>query len=93
MVCRQLGFDGVEFAYISSAFGNVPDDFSYDDVACTGSESTLDECNYSMYDNCGPTEGAGVRCSSSETTTAGPTESTSAGPSDHYGTTAYLSNP
>ena len=34
-----------------------------DDVYCRGSENTLWDCNYTSYDDCGTTEGAGVVCS------------------------------
>ena len=41
----------------------MPDDFIMDDVNCGGSKNTLLDCDYTKYDNCGPTEGAGVVCS------------------------------
>ena len=61
----MLGFtDGR--ATIESKFGSVPDDFSMDDVSCSGSERDIKECNYSPVDNCGASEGAGVICSNGE---------------------------
>ena len=92
VVCRQLGFAGVDVFYTNSHFGEVPDDFSYDDVECSGSERTLDDCYSNFPDNCGYQEGAGVRCLESETTTSEPTASTSQGPSDHYGTRTLLNS-
>ena len=49
--------------FLDSEFGDVPDNFQMDDVDCGGSENTLWDCHYTKYDNCGPTEGAGVVCS------------------------------
>ena len=48
---------------LDSAFGDVPSNFQMDDVDCTGYESSLWDCQYTQYDNCGSTEGAGVVCS------------------------------
>ena len=62
VVCRQLGFSsGTATTY--SYFGPVPDQFAMDDVICSGYEATIQECEYSTSDNCGPGEGAGVICS------------------------------
>ncbi len=66
----------------------MPGDFSYDDVECLGSESTLDECSHGDTENCQPEEGAGVRCTTGTTgapTTATTTVETTTGSSDHYG--------
>jgi hypothetical protein len=41
VVCRQLGFAAVDRFTTDSAFGNVPEDFSYDETYCYGSEDTL----------------------------------------------------
>jgi len=63
VVCASLGFDRAQSeATTNSFFGNVPSDFSLDDVACTGSETGIEECTSITNENCGPTEGAGVRC-------------------------------
>ena len=42
-----------------------------DDVVCSGSEDYLQDCTYSLSDNCGSYDGAGVLCytSCSATTT------------------------
>ena len=62
MVCRQLGFSGAASATIDSHFGNVPTDFAYDNVNCSGNEDALDECTHLDSENCDLTEGAGVIC-------------------------------
>ena len=41
----------------------MPDNFIMDDVNCDGTENTLLDCDYNRYDDCSPTEGAGVVCS------------------------------
>ena len=41
----------------------MSDNFIMDSVNCGGSENTLWDCHHDKYDNCGPTEGAGVACS------------------------------
>ena len=43
-------------------FGSVSSLFIMDDVQCTGSESDISQCPYNPNDDCGSTEGAGVRC-------------------------------
>ena len=50
------------FATKDSKYGRVPSDFIMDNVACTGSEETLFECDYSPTDDCSASEGAGVAC-------------------------------
>ena len=49
--------------FLDSEFGKVSDNFIMDSVNCGGSENTLWDCHHDKYDNCGPTEGAGVACS------------------------------
>merc|ERR1711892_1643903 len=62
VVCRQLGFSSGTATH-GTYFGPVPDQFAMDDVICSGYEATIQECEYSTSDNCGPGEGAGVICS------------------------------
>ncbi len=62
VVCKQLGYSGAIAHFSSSSLGSVYAGFSYDDVKCTGTERTLDECVHSNVHNCGPNEGAGVEC-------------------------------
>merc|ERR1719348_2978139 len=61
VVCNQLGFNGGT-ATRGSTFGDVPTDFAMDNVACQGSEETIQECDYNMIDDCNIGEGAGVYC-------------------------------
>ena len=58
---RQLGFD-YGSSQGNSHWGEVPDDFSMDELRCDGSEQYLQECPYDSQDNCSPGEGAGVWC-------------------------------
>ena len=68
IVCYQLGYNsGAVSAKTNSFFGQVPDDFSYNAVACSGAENSLDECSHYNHENCGPTEGAGVICNTTKT--------------------------
>ena len=67
VVCRQLGFDGASKVHNNSHFGLVSDNFSYDDIRCTGDEATLDDCNHNQNaEDCAYSEGAGVECTSSD---------------------------
>ena len=50
-------------ATMSSKYGSVPTNFILDDVACSGSETSLFSCSYTSSHNCGAGEGAGVICS------------------------------
>ena len=44
-------------------FGSVSPDFIMDDVQCTGHEANIFQCSRRLEGhNCGPSEGAGVRC-------------------------------
>ena len=56
----------------------MPTDFSYDDVACSGIESTLNDCNHDNIENCDGSEGAGVRCKAPGVTTTTRTTTTTA---------------
>ena len=63
IVWYELGFNhGAVSIKLESYLGPVPSDFSYDDVKCTGQETTLNECNHVNADNCDPREGFGVIC-------------------------------
>ena len=64
VVCRELGFsEGT--AYSNAHFGPGSGPIWLDDVACDGSEPTLDSCTHVGYGNhnCGHNEDAGVSCS------------------------------
>jgi hypothetical protein len=67
--CRQmgneLGYSVVSGTMVSS--GSTPDGSGtiwLDDLACSGSEATLDACSHNGWDshNCGHSEDVGVRC-------------------------------
>ncbi len=64
MVCKQLGFSHAKSIHIESHFGPVTTQYSFQDLACNGDESTLDQCSISGSSRCyGTREGAGVTCS------------------------------
>ena len=60
----MLGYDPINsFATNRSTFGSVSPDFIMDDVQCTGHEANIFQCSRRLEGhNCGPSEGAGVRC-------------------------------
>lgn len=63
VVCRQLGYvtEGA-MARTSAFFGQGTGPITFDDVACTGSESFLDNCTRGVSHNCLHSEDAGVVC-------------------------------
>ena len=67
VVCKQLGFsEGATSVKCCSFYGAVPVTFSYDEVGCVGTETTLDACPHLNTHDCGANEGAGVVCNSGE---------------------------
>ncbi|XP_029998130.1 deleted in malignant brain tumors 1 protein-like [Sphaeramia orbicularis] len=73
VVCRQLNC-GMALSALSSAhFGQGSDPIWLDDVACSGSESSLTECQHPGFgtEDCGHHEDAGVTCSGSQIRLAG----------------------
>ena len=65
VVCRQLGFPGVELAFTKSLFGGGTGRSWMMDVRCSGTEQMLSKCAHAgwEYSNiCDHTEDAGVRC-------------------------------
>eukprot|EP00092_Neocalanus_flemingeri_P030350 GFUD01032946.1.p1 GENE.GFUD01032946.1~~GFUD01032946.1.p1 ORF type:complete len:390 (+),score=107.58 GFUD01032946.1:35-1204(+) len=65
VVCRQLGFPGVERATTESEFGTVSTSYKMDNVGCLGNETDLKNCYHKVGDDCDGNEAAGVVCSTS----------------------------
>ena len=68
VACRQLGLEYALAANCCAAFGEGSGSILLDDLACTGSESSLASCSHSELNSnsCGHDEDAGVVCSNGE---------------------------
>ena len=64
VVCRQLGYRQASRATVRAEFGQGTGQIWLDNVACTGSESALDECASNGWGdhNCNHYEDAGAVC-------------------------------
>ena len=62
VVCRQLGYYGLDRVTTRSRFGQVSSNFAMDDVHCSGDEKRLEDCPYNPSSTCLASEGAGVVC-------------------------------
>ncbi|XP_022087751.1 deleted in malignant brain tumors 1 protein-like [Acanthaster planci] len=64
VVCRQLGYGAALSAPIRAAYGQGQGPIQLDDVACTGSESSIFQCSHGgiQQHNCLHSEDASVQC-------------------------------
>ena len=64
VVCRQLGYSRATSANEKAAFGEGSGPIYYDEVACTGTEARLTDCDHRGIGNhdCAHYEDAGVVC-------------------------------
>lgn len=64
VVCHQLGYAQATRATVRAEFGQGTGDIWMDNVYCTGSENSLDECQFNGWGDhdCAHSEDAGAVC-------------------------------
>ena len=62
VICRQLGFPSAKSYTIGSYFGKVSSKFAIDSLNCVGNETSLNQCQFELVDDCNGQEAAGVVC-------------------------------
>ena len=64
VVCRQLGFKGVNKTRVKAYYGEGSGTILLGNVQCTGKEAYIWECSHSGWnvDYCGHNEDVGVEC-------------------------------
>ncbi|XP_041481622.1 deleted in malignant brain tumors 1 protein-like isoform X1 [Lytechinus variegatus] len=65
VICKSIGYPGVEGAFSDAAFGEGTGDIILDNVECTGEEWNIFHCPHNGLGvhNCSHADDAGVRCS------------------------------
>ena len=68
VVCSELGHTGRSEAFSQAHFGSGTGPIMMDNVACTGSEASLEQCTHNGWrsHNCNHMEDVGVRCGLSD---------------------------
>ena len=62
-MCKQLGYaGGASSVKCCSSSGPVPTNFSYDNVQCKGTETSLNNCPHLNTHDCGASEGLWISC-------------------------------
>ncbi|XP_019213853.1 deleted in malignant brain tumors 1 protein-like [Oreochromis niloticus] len=91
VVCRRLGCGTPVSATASAHFGQGSGEIWLDNVACSGSESSITECGHNGFGkhNCGHGEDAGVVCLGAHTRLSGPGSTRCSGRVEIYHSSAW----